>query len=61
MKTLVRTFFFVSFLMITVNCGTSVKVTDAWQVDDIDEAREEQYLVVARDSRQIKSRRYQSS
>jgi len=46
-------------MMVLVNCGTSVKVTDAWQVDDIDEAREEQYLVIARVDDQTGRQRFE--
>lgn len=35
-------------LGVTMACGTSVKVTDSWKADDIDEARDERYLVIAR-------------
>jgi len=46
-------------LLVLMSCGTSVKVTDAWQVDDIDEAREEQYLVIARVDDQIGRQRFE--
>lgn len=59
MKTFVRTLFFASILLVTTNCGTSVKVTDAWQADDIDEAREEQYLVIARVDDQAGRQRFE--
>lgn len=35
MKTFFRTFFFASFLMITVNCGTSVKVTETYHLETV--------------------------
>jgi hypothetical protein len=59
MKTFVRTLFFASILLVTTNCGTSIKVTDAWQADDIDEAREEQYLVIARVDDQAGRQRFE--
>lgn len=46
-------------LMFTLGCGTSVKVTDAWQADDIDEAKEEQYLVIARVDDQVGRQRFE--
>lgn len=48
-----------AMFVLTVNCGTSVKVTDAWQADDIDEAREEQYLVIARVDDQAGRQRFE--
>jgi len=59
MKYTLRLFSALIFLMTLSNCGTSVKVTDAWQVDDIDEAREEQYLVIARVDDQTGRQRFE--
>jgi len=50
---------FTMMLIVLLSCGTSVKVTDARQVDDIDEAREEQYLVIARVDDQIGRQRFE--
>lgn len=52
-------FIVISFLLFLLGCGTSVKVTDAWQADDIDEAREEQYLVIARVDDQVGRQRFE--
>ena len=52
-------FLVVIMLLLFFACGTSVKVTDAWQVDDIDEAREEQYLVIARVDDQVGRQRFE--
>ena len=59
MKYTLRLFAALIFLITMSNCGTSVKVTDAWQVDDIDEAREEQYLVIARVDDQTGRQRFE--
>jgi len=59
MKYTLRLFSALIFLMTLSNCGTSVKVTDTWQADDIDEAREEQYLVIARVDDQIGRQRFE--
>lgn len=60
MKNTLRLYSVLLCLMImAAGCGTSVKVTDAWQVDDIDEAREEQYLVIARVDDQIGRQRFE--
>ena len=48
MKYAVKPFLYFASIILFVGCGTSVKVTDAWQADDIDEARKEKYLVIAR-------------
>lgn len=47
------------FSFLILSCGTSVKVTDAWQVDDIDEARDEKYLVIARVDDQVGRQRFE--
>lgn len=52
-------FLLFSMFLILLGCGTSVKVTDAWQADDIDEAREEQYLVIARVDDQVGRQRFE--
>lgn len=36
-----------SFLLF-FSCGTSVKVTDSWEADDIEDSRDDNYLVIAR-------------
>ena len=59
MKYTLRLFSALIFLMTLSNCGTSVKVTDTWQADDIDEAREEQYLVIARVDDQTGRQRFE--
>lgn len=46
-------------LFFVMGCGTSVKVTDAWQADDIAEAKEEQYLVIARVDDQVGRQRFE--
>lgn len=51
--------FVAMMLLLLIACGTSVKVTDAWQADDIDEAREEQYLVIARVDDQVGRQRFE--
>ena len=51
--------FVAMMLLLLIACGTSVKVTDAWQADDIDEAREEQYLVIARVDDQLGRQRFE--
>lgn len=48
-----------SAFIVLMSCGTSVKVTDAWQADDIDEAREEQYLVISRVDDQVGRQRFE--
>lgn len=48
-----------AMFVLTASCGTSVKVTDAWQADDFDEAREEQYLVIARVDDQAGRQRFE--
>ena len=50
---------YMMMLLVLMSCGTSVKVTDAWQADDIDEAREEQYLVIARVDDQAGRQRFE--
>lgn len=54
-----KEFLVVIMLFLFFSCGTSVKVTDAWQADDIDEAREEQYLVIARVDDQVGRQRFE--
>ena len=35
-------------LTIFMSCGTSVKVTDSWEADDIQDSKDDNYLVIAR-------------
>lgn len=38
----------VFLLLILFGCGTSVKVTDSWEADDIQDSKDDNYLVIAR-------------
>ena len=35
-------------LLFFLSCGTYLKVTDSWEADDIQDSRDDNYLVIAR-------------
>ena len=39
---------FLLFFLFILACGTSVKVTDSWEADDIQDSKDDNYLVIAR-------------
>lgn len=52
MKVLLKGLLFVSMFIFLLGCGSSVKVTEAWKANDVQQIKSEQFLVMARsDSR----------
>ncbi len=60
MKKVFKGSFALSFVLLLLGCGASVKVTDSWKADDIDDSKSDKFVVMTRVDDMVTRQRFES-